>query len=268
MPLTVLEDYLHSSGEDQNLLYGDLTGVRLPTAELKRIHRQLHNVNLPKFPATFKPTEHGSAYFGLMADAIRFAGYKGWVILIDEVELTGRLGNLSRLKAYRNLHWLLNWSGSMTYPIYTLAAAATRLQDDIWYGGGKDDRDLMPQLAAEKFGPLAGSEMEVFFDRAAGQESLVTAPVTSDSICLMLDALTALHAKAYAWPAVLDARSLVRDLGSQPIRTYIRAALESLDVRYVYNEAAQLETTALIDQDLSVAENESSDTDMIDQEEP
>ncbi|HWR45808.1 BREX system ATP-binding domain-containing protein [Sporomusa sp.] len=163
LPALVLEDYFYTSGEDQNLLYGDLTGICLPTAELKRIHRQSRQTGWPKLPYPFKVTEHATAYFGVMADVIHLCGYKGWVILIDEVELTGRLGTLARLKAYRNLHWLLNWSGSMQYPIYTLAAAATRLQDDIWYGGGKDDRNRMPKLAEEKFGAECRREMGIFF---------------------------------------------------------------------------------------------------------
>lgn len=163
-PALVLEDYFFATGEEQDLLYGDLIGIKLPVTELKRIHRLCRQTSWQKFPCTFKTNEHASAYFGVMADAIRLCGYKGWVILIDEVELIGRLGNVSRLKAYRNLHWLLNWSGMMPYPIYTLAAAATRLQDDIWYGGGKDDRNMMPRLAAEHFDEEAGREMEVFLN--------------------------------------------------------------------------------------------------------
>ena len=47
---------------------------------------------MPKFATNFRFREHAAAYFGLMADAIRWCGYRGWVILIDEVELLGRLG--------------------------------------------------------------------------------------------------------------------------------------------------------------------------------
>ena len=248
LPALVLEDYFCTSGEDQNLLYGDLTGIRLPASELKRIHRQSRQMALPKFPYPFKVTEHASAYFGVMADAIRLCGYKGWVILVDEVELTGRLGPLGRLKAYRNLHWLLNWSGTMQYPIYTLAAAATRLQDDIWYGGSKDDRNTMPPLAAERVGEEAGREMEIFFERAIGADSLTTVPVASEDLCNMLEAVAELHGRAYGWTARFDARELISQVGAQPVRTYVRAALEGLDLQYMYNEEAKVAATALDEQ--------------------
>lgn len=250
LPALVLEDYFHTLGEDQNLLYGDLTGIHLPTPEFRRIHRQCRQSALPKFAVPFKMQEHAAAYFGVMADAIRLCGYKGWVILIDEVELTGRLGPLSRLKAYRNLHWLLNWSGTMQYPVYTLAAAATRLQDDIWYGGAKDDRNLMPGFAAEKMGEAAAREMGVFFERAIGKESLVVTPVAGEALLGLLDALVGLHGRAYDWPAQLDMSQLVRDVGAQPVRTYIRAAMEALDAQYVYNEKVELIASVLTEQKL------------------
>jgi len=256
LPALVLEDYFHTTGEDQNLLYGELLGIRLPSPELRRIHRQCRQQGLPKFPIPFKVQEHATAYFGVMADAIRLCGYKGWVILIDEVELTGRLGLLSRLKAYRNLHWLLNWSGTLQYPIYTLAAAATRLQDDIWYGGGKDDRNQMPRLVSEKLGEEAGREMEVFFERAIGNESLVASPVDGEDLQGLLGALVVLHGRAYNWPAEFDMRQLVRDVGSQPVRTYVRAAMEALDLQYVYNEKARLVASILTEKTLDEEEVE------------
>ena len=112
--------------------YNDLMGIRIPIPEFKRIHKNYHpELLLPKFE-TFRETLHAKAYFGIMADILRFCGYRGWVLLIDEIELIGRLGRISRLKAYLNLAWLMNWSNEMKYPIYTVTAAATRLQDDIW----------------------------------------------------------------------------------------------------------------------------------------
>ena len=250
LPAMVLEDFFYTSGEEQNLLYGDLIGIRLPLAELKRIHRAARQAAMPKMPP-FKAGEHASAYFGLMADAVRLCGYKGWVILIDELELVGRLGPAGRLKAYRNLAWLLNWAGVMRYPIYTVAAAATRLQDDIWYGGGKDDRTVMPALAEEKFGAEARRDMEAFFARAVDTDSLTVRPVETDRLLEVLEALAEIHGTAYDWVPVLDAGELVAGLGAQPVRTYIRAALEALDLKYVYGEKAKVKAAELREQSLT-----------------
>lgn len=163
LPAIVIENYLHSAGEEQNLLYGDLMGTRIPLTELKRIHRQNYSEKFPTFETSFRMIDHAKAYFGCLADTIVFCGYRGWVILIDELELVGRLGSQSRLKAYQNLQWLLNWSNAHHYPIYVIAAAATSLQSEMWYGG-KDDRTLMPKLAEEKFGKSAYNEITEFLN--------------------------------------------------------------------------------------------------------
>ncbi|HAL73484.1 MAG TPA: hypothetical protein DCM45_00150, partial [Clostridiales bacterium] len=235
LPRQVLEDYFFAEGEDKERLYSDLTGTRLPVGELGRIHRQVRGSAQPNFK--FKVTEHASAYWGLMADLIQLCGFEGWVILIDEVELIGRLGKLSRLNAYRNLNWLLNWSSTMKYPIYTVAAAATRLQDDLWYGKTNDDRSVMPDTAQLRLGDDAAREMDRFFQRAIDGNTLKILPASESSLILLLDEIAQLHGAAYQWPAELKGAELIRYLGAQPVRTYIRAALEYLDNMYLYGQS-------------------------------
>ncbi|HEY5587145.1 MAG TPA: BREX system ATP-binding domain-containing protein [Ruminiclostridium sp.] len=242
LPSIVFEDYFYTEGEEKDKLYGDLTGLRLPTPELGRIHRKSRQSSLQKM--NFKKNEHTSAYFGVIADALRLCGFSGWVILIDEVELIGRLGKTARYKAYSNLSWLLNWSGGMKYPIYTVAAAATRLQDDLWYGKKDDDRSIMPELAA-KYGDAAIADIQNFFVKAVDTHSLKILPAKEEDLEKLLDKITHLHGDAYTWSPELDSSSLIKQLGSQPVRTYIRAALEYLDLQYLYNQKQFPDTIGL-----------------------
>ena len=254
LPAQVLDDYFYAEGEDKDRLYGDLMGVRLPTSELGRIHRAARGDALPRH--RFKVTEHAAAYFGLMADLIQLCGFEGWVILIDEVELIGRLGKLSRYKAYKNLNWLLNWQQeqAMPYPIYTVAAAATRLQDDLWYGRDDDDRSVMPELALERFGPEANLDMQRFFARAIDTAALKIQPARQADLEPLLDRIAELHSQAYDWRAGLDSQALICHLGAQPVRTYIRAALEYLDLAYLYGQAPLPDIQALSETSLSEEE--------------
>ncbi|HWR45807.1 hypothetical protein [Sporomusa sp.] len=89
-----------------------------------------------------------------------------------------------------------------------------------------------------------------FFERAIGEESLVAAPVDNTGLVTVLDALTKLHGRAYKWPASFDAGQLIRELGAQPVRTFVRAALEALDLQYVYNENIRLAAATLDEQKL------------------
>ena len=243
LPLLVLEDYLYAEGEDKEKLYGDFLGQRLPASEINRIHRSVKGEKLPKH--AFRVMEHADAYLGVMADMLQICGFEGWVILIDEIELIGRLGKLARYKAYKNLHWLLNWNGTQKYPIYTVAATATRLQDDLWYGKELDDRSMMPELAEIRFGETAGQDMTRFFKRAIDGNTLNILPAQTPALEELLDRIAELHGQAYDWQPDFTSIDLIRHMGSQPVRTYVRAAMESLDLQLLYGQKLIPDTVAL-----------------------
>lgn len=253
LPQQIAEDFFHAEGEDQALLYGDLTGTRLPLKELRRIHKSARQSALPAFSESFKQLIHTPAYFAVMADLVQFCGYKGWVLLVDEIELLGRLGKLSRMRAYLNLSWLLNGAQNLNFPVYLLGAVATRLQDDTWYGGQggarkkPDDRTVMPELAGEKFGKEAQDTLTHFFRQAISKDSPIMRPVHENELSALLEELIQLHGQAYQWAAQLDISELLHYLGSQPVRTYIRAALEALDRQYLYGHTEKLAASALVE---------------------
>ena len=250
LPAIIFEDYYCTVGEEQDNLYGDLMGIRVPMAEFRRIHNSNHpEFPLPKFD-TFKETVHAKAYFGLMADIIKFCGYKGWVLLIDEVELMGRLGRASRLKAYLNLNWLLNWNSEMKYPIYVLSAAASGLQDDLFFGKKINDRDIMPELADIKFGSKEKKEIKNFFDKAVGECSLTVSPAKNEDLILLLNKVVEFHGNAYQWQPNIDSNELIVQLENQTARTHIRGMLEKLDIQYLYNEDIKLNAENLIENPL------------------
>ena len=241
LPAFILEDYFYTTGEEQDLLYGDLMGTRLGMPELKRTHRACRAEPLPRFETTFGVRKHGSAYFGVMADVLNWCGYKGWVILIDEVELIGRLGKVGRLDAYQNLNWLLNWSGNMSYPIYTVGVVASSLRNDVWFSSdrtpiAKSDRTHIPELAAQKFGEEAEADMNNFFDIAISKQCLTTEPLSQGELSKLLASLVECHRIAYDWNAQLDIPNLIEYMDAQPVRTHIRAALEALDINYTYKQ--------------------------------
>ncbi len=239
LPAVIFEDYFYAEGEDQDLLYGYLLGSKVALSELKRVHKIYRGQVMTKFDRNFKTGEDATAFFGMLADAACLCGYRGWVILIDELELVARLGRISRLKAYRNLNWLLNWSGTMPYPIYTAGAAAIDLQDEFWHSTDANrpkDEVLMPELALERFGAAARDEISKFFETGISSQCTSIEPVTEEALVGLLEELARIHGQAYDWPAQLDVRKLLRDLGSTTVRTYIRAALEALDTRYVYQK--------------------------------
>lgn len=252
LPAIVLQDLLAArDSEDQANLYGDLMGNRIPLGELRHLHKQSRQEPLPKFEENFKATRHAIAYLGLLADAIRFCGYRGWVLLIDEAELIGRLGRAGRMRAYLNLSTLLGWSAALPYPIYTVAAVASRLQDDLWHGkigSNRSDPILLPGLAEEKCGKAEGQALSHFFQQAMDSVQCPTVrPLRGEDLLLLLERVRQLHADAYAWPAELDLPELIGSIGEQPVRTHLRAALEALDVKRAVGETIHPQAVGLVD---------------------
>ncbi len=238
-PAVALELLLTCGGDEESYynLYNDLMGYRLPAGEMRHIARRVGMEHLLRGLPRFKH-EHAQAYFGVLADVVCWCGYKGWVILIDEVELIARLGRVSRLKAYRNLHWLLNWDDEMPYPIYVLGAAATSLQD-IWYANGKGagrrvpDQVGIPQLAQLRMGRQAAAQMREFFEFAVSDHNPTIGPVSREAVLPLLKRLVELHAQAHAWAPPTSEEWLRQVTAALPddtkLRTYIRYLLEVLD---------------------------------------
>ncbi|MGQ9524991.1 MAG: BREX system ATP-binding domain-containing protein [Armatimonadota bacterium] len=232
----VLEVFLSCGADDEDYysLYNHLMGYKMPVADVRRIAQSVGLEGLLRGLHPIKRQE-AQAYFGVMADAVCLCGYKGWVILIDEVELVARLPKLSRLSAYRNLQWLLGWAGEMPYPIYVVGACARSLQD-AWYGdNGRrvSDREAIPNLARERLGPEAAREMEEFFTRAVNDHNPSIGPVTRDAVVPLVERLVELHGIAHAWNPPIS-RSWVQDRLSElpedtKLRVYIRYVLEMLD---------------------------------------
>jgi hypothetical protein len=136
---------------------------------------------------------------------------------------------------------------------------ASSLRNDVWFSSdrtrqAKNDRNQIPELAAQKFGQDAEAEMHNFFDTAIGKQCPTTEPLSRGELSNLLESLVQLHQIAYAWEAELDIHDLIKQIGNQPVRTHIRAALEALDLNYVYQEIIHPEVTNLVE--ASVKEEE------------
>lgn len=254
LPAIVMECMLYTRMRDEgvNDLYNDLIGIRLRLPEIRRLAREVRMEELLRDLPRFRIGDHAQAYFGVWADAIRFCGYRGWVILIDEVELIARLVRGSRLDAYRNLNWLLNWSGTMPFPIYTVGAAAKSLQEKV-YGGTEfrpDDRSVIPQMAEERLGVEERDRMTMFFEHAVSDHCLTIGPVGEGDRDKLLQQLVSLHGKAHAWdpPDFETLRAKLSRLSEDaPIRTFIRGFLEALDQTLVTGQTPEIEPSTLIE---------------------
>ncbi len=118
----------------------------------------------------------------------------------------------------------------------------------------------MPELALEKFGASGREEILKFFETGNSSQCPIIEPVTEAALIDLLEELVKMHGRAYNWNAALNVGKLLRDLGSHPIRTYIRATLEALDIRYLYQEEIVPKAEDLVTSAIEEDENFFSET--------
>lgn len=227
----LFRSYLNTEDMDEKfLLQADLEGDFIANAPLKKIYRRIFNQPV-KYNVNFTKTKHCSDYLSFMSHLFTKMGYHGWVILIDETELMGRLSKKARLNAYRNMsHFLLPENcPEATFSIFALSASY--VEDVI---EAKHEYENLALIYPEEMEPA-----KTVLDLMVRAPQLV--PLTKEEIHEILYKIQDFHGKAYEWTPNLSIDSLAAatQSGGYLLRTKIRAAIEFLDQLYQYGKAGK-----------------------------
>ena len=227
----LLKAYMSTEDQEEKfLLQADLEGDFIANAPLKQIYKRIFSQTV-KFNTTFSKTKHCADYFAFMSHLFAGLGYNGWVILIDETELMGRLGKKARLNAYRNMADFLlpEKCPESTFSIFALSASYA--EDVI---EGKHEYENLAMIY-----PEAPEPAKTVLDMLSRAPQLL--PLTRDEIHEILYKIQDFHGKAYEWTPGLSIDSLTEatQSGGYLLRTKIRAAIEFLDQLYQYGKAGK-----------------------------
>jgi hypothetical protein len=263
----VLRNYLQEGDPLKRAqLYDDLAGSPLTMADLRAIHRG--NFHEPmKLPRRFL-IQDTVDYFRFLSFLLHRSGNKGWVIMMDEVELLSKLGIASRAEAYVNLALLLGLKD--TQPalsgVYIVLALATPFIAETLLAAGRHDLARVPQWLQRR-NRAEDERVAAAAMRSLIQDSVALEPLTAMNIQAIMTRLEECHNLGYGWDGKLDrafvtARVLAQ--AANPTRTTIRAALEYLDLLYQYGRppdiAVQAPDTGSLEED-SRFEGSDSDQD-------
>lgn len=227
----LFRSYLNTEDSDEKfLLQADLEGDFIANAPLKKIYRRIFNEPV-KYNKNFTKTKHCGDYFSFMSHLFTLMGYNGWVILIDETELMGRLSKKARLNAYRNMAKFLMPEKSLESTFSMFALSASYVEDVI---EGKHDYENLEAIYPEEQEP-----MKTVLDLLSRAPQLL--PLTKEEINEVLYKIQDVHGKAYGWTPNLSISSLVESTqsGGYLLRTKIRSAIEFLDQLYQYGKAGK-----------------------------
>jgi hypothetical protein len=174
--------------------------------------------------------------FQFVSRLMMAAGYKGWILLIDEAEIIGRYSFKQRTKSYVEI---ARWLGALEDKMCPGISAIVALTDDFQSVvlDEKQDAHKIEQLCQEPEGGdganLAHAALRGI--RLIEQESESLIRPYDPMVDTLYEQLRGLHGSAYSWspPPV----SAVEKLSSTRMREYVRGWITEWDLRRLYPDA-------------------------------
>ncbi len=233
----LLRSYMSTEDQEEKfLLLADLEGDFVANGLLKKIYKRIFS-QTAKYNVNFTKTKHCMDYFRFLSRLFGRLGYNGWVILIDEAELMGRLGKKARLNAYRNMaHFLL--PDSHMESVFSMFALSSSYIEDVIEG--KHEYENLAAVYPEEQEP-----MKTVLNLLIKAPQLL--PLTKEEIHQVLRRVQEFHGRAYEWNPEVSVETIASaaQSGGYLLRTKLRAAIEFFDQLYLYGEAGNTKINEL-----------------------
>lgn len=210
-------------------------GDRIKISRVKDGLRQIGQLQNYPFRAP-KAAELPPQRMRFAVELIKAAGYKGWVVLLDEIELIGQYTLFQRGRSYAEIARWLGQTGQRYSGLVTVGAVTDDFAPAVIGADGKMDRDYVgPRLEARLYQSLV-PEAETGM-RLLERECLPLNPLTDADIRGTMETLREIYCNAYNWPApLLPERA--RGAGyQQRMRYNVRAAINEWDLLRLYPDA-------------------------------
>lgn len=227
---------VHGDSRDFELnsaIEGYWGGERIGVQQLKDGLRRIGQLQSYSFRAP-KAAELPSQRLRFATELIKAAGYKGWVILLDEIELVGSYSLLQRGRSYAELARWLGQAVTQQYPGIVVVGAVTEdfAATIINPSGTKKDHDYVrPKMQGryEDIIPLAETGM-----RLLEREYVTLGAPTDAHVQETVAKLQRIYSAAYAW----DAPAIPSESGGAGyqgrMRYKVRSVINQWDLMRVY----------------------------------
>ena len=177
------------------------------------------------------------------------AGYAGWVVLVDEVELIASYRLQERAKSYGDVaHLLGKLEGAGVPGLTTVLSISKAFEGEVLYERN-DEEKIVGRLraAGTEEALLLASQAERGM-RVIQRDKVLLEEPTEATIHAIYDKVRAIYASAYGWNPPTDYRMPDRTLR---IRQHIKRWINEWDLRRLYPEYTPDIEVAELRQDLS-----------------
>ena len=251
---------LELNGEIESFWAGD----RIKVSRVKDGLRQIGQLQSFSFRAP-KASELPPQRLHFVIQLIKAAGYKGWTVLLDELELVGSYSLLQRGRSYAEL---TRWTGQAAGEAYPGLVVVGTVTDDfataVIGADGKKDRDYVgPRLRARNDDALAArSEAGM---RLIERGAIPLNPPGDADVSATVEKLRDIYSVAYSWDAPhlevpaggagfrnrmrYKVRSSINEWDLLRLYPNSRPETEGDEYRHTYEEDADLERESKDDAD-------------------
>ena len=254
---------VHERSQDQDIINeieSFWAGDRIAIPSVRKGLRSIGEAQNYRFSAP-KAAELPLQRLRFAAELIRGAGYAGWVIFLDEIELIGNYSILQRGRSYAEVaHWMGHAPETNRSGLISVGAVTGDFVPAVIDADGKQDGDkIVPRLRdSARYGSLAKpaeAGMEVL-----KREVFALQPVRETDVEATLEKLREIYAKAYSWhpPSASMAsetagymnqmrykvRSAINEWDLLRLRPGYRPDIEAQEFQHDYGEDSDLEKPA------------------------
>ena len=212
------------------------SGDRIRVAEVKDGLRRIGQSRNYSFRAP-KAAELPPQRLRFVVELIRSAGYKGWVVLLDELELVGSYSLLQRGRSYAELtRWLGRAVNQACPGLVTAGTVTDDFASAIISPDGKQDRDkVSPRLAASRYANVSAHAETGM--RLLERECIPLDDPTEDEVNATIETLQRMYSETYGWEAPrLEAKAGGGGIQAR-MRYKVRASINAWDLLRFYPEA-------------------------------
>ncbi len=213
-------------------------GERIRVSDIKNGLKQIGQLQSYSFRAP-READLPPQRLRFATELIKGAGYRGWVILLDEIELVGQYSLLQRARSYAELaRWLGQASGE-AYPGLVVVGTVTAdyaLANISPEPSSKKDRDYAGQRLRARGDDGGAARAETAMRLLERQCTPLSAPDEAD-VYHTLNTLRHIYSRAYGWDAPpLETKAAAVGY-QQRMRYRIRSAINEWDLLRLYPDS-------------------------------
>ena len=236
LPATLMVHEKHDDLELLNEIIWFWSGERI---QLKRVRDGLRHIGqLQSYPFR-APTARNlpPQKLRFILELIKAAGYSGWVVLMDEVELVANYSVLQRARSYSELTRWMGQALDEEFPGLVLVGSLTADFASVVLDE-KEDRDK----AVSRLRARQRDEDNIAAARAETGMRLIERGVQQlaepddDMLSNLYNSLRKIHSEGYDWNAP-DINHGIGQGGRRRIRSFVRRWINEWDLRRLYPES-------------------------------